>query len=145
MYIIPTDASYGYFYNWDCVSSYGTHDANTNVLCPYPWRVPSKDDYCTLYKNVAQISNCPSDGVTVENSIANALLTATSGTNAWGAVKEGFYTADVLDRIGTQASFWSSSLVNANAGASFQVRVSPNLIPYGRDGRSLGFQVRCVK
>jgi hypothetical protein len=35
-------STYGYYYNWTCVSS------STATLCPSPWRVPTKSDFDAL-------------------------------------------------------------------------------------------------
>jgi hypothetical protein len=56
-YYLPSDrAELVYHYNSTCVQEHG--NGTSGVLCPSPWRVPTRGDFCLLYKTLTSRSNC---------------------------------------------------------------------------------------
>jgi hypothetical protein len=102
-----------YYYNWAYVN------ANKNTLCPSSWRVPNLDDLEILESNIN----------------ASKLI------NAWGY--SGYVDGSSIDRVGTDASYWSSTETNSDRARYLYYHsggLSLNL-----SSKYFGFPVRCVR
>jgi uncharacterized protein (TIGR02145 family) len=108
-----------YYYSWLYV------DENAKLLCPDPWRVPTKSDFEVLKDNITDIDDL---------------------YDAWGYGGYMFSTIkyyDPMRDVSTHAYYWSSTKSRDDTAYSFR---------YGYDGLSVdhaspifGLQVRCVR
>jgi hypothetical protein len=102
-----------YYYNWYCVNT------NEAVLCPAPWRLPTKTDYDTL----------------VKNSVATTLESYWGFTGAYYST--GLVNADVA------LYEWSNT---ATSGAAYNYDTAGHDHYVGTGvGNLYGMPVRCVK
>jgi uncharacterized protein (TIGR02145 family) len=129
----------GYLYNWKCM-----HDQAEN-LCPYPWRVPTADDFCELYKSLIGESHC----AWANNPAVRDRLIATTGPNAWSGVYGGYAEADSVAFAGREGTYWSNSKVTVNeqewGALIFSIYGTSCAGGTCYTYKNRGLQVRCVK
>ena len=109
--------SYGYYYNWTCVNSYGT------TLCPSPWRVPTPTDFDILV-------TCAGGN----NSTGGSAM-----LSAWGATG---YTRGNEVQWTANSYFWSS-VSSGNSARYMSARTYDLQVPWA--DKFLGMLVRCVR
>jgi hypothetical protein len=112
--LAPADAPTWYYYNWSCV------EANYELLCPSPWRVPTRRDLSYLVR---------------------------TGELSQLIYQWGFGGSSYRGKIAVEdraAYLWSSSAKD-NDYAYHLVYNRVGFYELGYDGKSLEFQVRCVK
>ena len=124
----------GYLYNWYYVN------LNAKLLCPSPWRVPSKDDFVALDK---ALGGDGSNDQTGNTALRDKYI------NDWGAVYNGYTTAaNVLTYQGSYIYGWSSDAANETQAYYLLVTNTGNVQPYGSTSSQAkpgGRPVRCVK
>jgi hypothetical protein len=119
---VNANNGYGYYYTWSCILNSNVATPNSDpshILCPSPWRIPSRSDFNTLV-------NCTTNSEIV---------------SAWGI--PGFYNSDGVF-VGNRTYFWSATMNGTNYayclyynnGYDFRVEDVPKLC---------GLQVRCVR
>jgi hypothetical protein len=108
--------TYGYYYNWTCVNEYAI------ALCPYPWRVPSVNDYKILISCAGGAS-------------------ASTLTNAWGL--PGYYIGPQLTNLGAKGYFWSHEEYDTKIG--HMLHYLQGLQRPDGSAKNAGQIVRCVK
>jgi hypothetical protein len=107
--------TYGSWFSWCMVVQYG------NVLCPSPWKVPSKDDFVTYAGSDTDIK---------------------SGVDGW---QLGGYAADgSTGDLNSHGYYWSSTLIDVNQAYAAHV-YGGWFEPQDYRNRYGGFQLRCVK
>ncbi|MDR3351395.1 MAG: fibrobacter succinogenes major paralogous domain-containing protein, partial [Prevotellaceae bacterium] len=102
-----------YYYNWAHVNQHAT------ILCPSPWRVPTKDDFDVL---------------------AGATDGATLGSE-WGLA--GFAHGGSMLNVGSDGNYWSSTKSGINS--AYYMGFSTSNANTGTTHKYYGFQVRCVQ
>jgi hypothetical protein len=120
--ITPSCRSYtsgtftGYYYNWPYV------DANKEIMCPDPWRVPTSQEFVTLTSNV----------------------THTDLIERWGYSGYAQGSNNITD-LSTVTYYWSSTVNIVYASMMYCLNYgSSYLSVYSRE-KYYGLQVRCVK
>jgi uncharacterized protein (TIGR02145 family) len=119
-----------YYYNWSYVNTYGS-----TVLCPSPWRVPSRSDFVQL--------NTALGGVGEQWSGATDALLQRY-IDLWGATYTGYnpYSYDFRDI----AYYWTSDVLGNNQ--AYMPHIAPALhrlsVNYTTSVAS-GVKVRCVR
>jgi uncharacterized protein (TIGR02145 family) len=108
----------GYMYNWKCVNDYATQ------LCPYPWHVPTVEDFKILDEAL---------GHTISNY-----------TDSWGAAYTGNILPPTYYEQGTYAYYWSSTQTSSNAYCLRLVK-SGSIDPSHSHPQRAAHQVRCVR
>jgi hypothetical protein len=103
-----------YYYNWPYVKQHA------DLLCPLPWRVPTKDDFVELN----------------DNTNANTLIAA------WGY--GGGANGSSMNYVSSNALYWPST-ENSSNYAYYLYYLSGNVYPQNYTHKYFGFQIRCVK
>jgi hypothetical protein len=103
-----------YYYNWAYVN------VNATVMCPSPWRVPSKADFG---KRVSTPHKNPSGDV-------------------W--VYGGYIQGSSVNEVSTSAYYWSSTETGSNYAHSL-LCYGGYVRPQDTTYKTNGFQVRCVR
>jgi uncharacterized protein (TIGR02145 family) len=118
----------GYLYSWSYV------DENASVLCPSPWRVPTRDDF--TYLDIAL-------GGTGENEQSVDGGTRYNGT-AWGGSYGGLAASNSLAGQGSDGYYWTTTQYNGDNGYSLAY-YSDFTSPSKYHVKLYGYAVRCVK
>jgi len=118
-------------------------------LCPYPWRVPTVEDFRDLDLNLGGTGNTRT-GVVNGFSLAEQLqwFTSAEGTTSepqiggtWGGAR---FTGLAGDLTTPWSRYWSQSETSATSGSA--LNLGATLInPQSSQGKGLGFAVRCVR
>ena len=124
------DGNTWYYYNWPYVNKHAAR------LCPSPWRVPHRDDFCTLYKTLGSTSVCETKSLP---AVHEAMV------KSWCGVYGGHanHTAVVGHETGT--AFWSASAIDSDDAYFLWVSREYKIAPQDRFSKHYGLQVRCVK
>jgi len=106
-------------------------------LCPKGWTIPTKDDFVTLQKTLADIQQI--------NSKKNA--EPVKKYTYFGPVFESYCAASTgeLDSQGSFAMYWSQSEYDKNYGFHLSINISDDIYSQAHSKKSRGFAVRCVK
>jgi uncharacterized protein (TIGR02145 family) len=119
----------GYLYNWKCANE------QSAILCPSPWRIPSKDDIISLDISLGGTGKTRSNG---SNDIYDKYV------NEWGMVFVGQQYYAELHLVGTRMTMWTTSFSGANI-LVHEINLNEN-IRIGADSWLLwGNVVRCVR
>jgi uncharacterized protein (TIGR02145 family) len=118
----------GYLYNWKCVNEHA------EKLCPSPWRVPTRDDFCDLDKELFSTSTC-----TNRNGTPSVYVTA------WGGVYGGSVSGSSVGYPGSDANYWSSTVSSNTYAYRLLFSTGGTIQPQGTQTKNRGLQVRCVK
>jgi uncharacterized protein (TIGR02145 family) len=125
-------ASYGHLFSWCLVATYAAQ------LCPAPWRVPTRDDFCTLDKFLFSTATC-------ENRLSSSGYTKYT-SNVWGGALSGRSYQDGSLHGGSNDGYLFA--LSANAGYN-----SVAAMTYGISGINPAWTydtqhactIRCVK
>jgi uncharacterized protein (TIGR02145 family) len=98
--------TYGTLFSWCMAVQYAS------ILCPSPWRVPTKDDFCRIASGSPD--NCPST------------YSQHGGINGWLAV--GIWNNGSIHNNGINSQYWSSTSADVNDAYYAEVRTT-NFIP----------------
>jgi uncharacterized protein (TIGR02145 family) len=115
-------ADYGSWFTWCMVATHA------DILCPSPWRVPSREDFCK-YAN----DNESSTGSTTE---------VKSGMHGW--LLGGYADGNSVYGVGSVGYYWSSTEGSSSSGYNAYV-TSSGFYPSSSSGRYGGFSLRCVR
>ncbi len=120
----------GDLFSWEMINQYGS------ILCPAPWRVPTKEDFEHL--DIAL-------GGTGESTQNNPILRDTYLTT-WGGNYGG--NCDFEGYLGYQdssASYWSQSKSGSDGSYRLYFNTGGSVNPQSVGGRLYGFTLRCVQ
>jgi uncharacterized protein (TIGR02145 family) len=120
----------GYLYNWKCVNDYATQ------LCPYPWRMPTMDDFIALDKAF---------GGSGENRAVSVSWLTDNYITAWGGVYSGLAYSTTFINHGSGAYYYASSEADSSYGRSLYFNKSGIVNPQNSLFKRDAYQVRCVK
>ena len=103
-------------------------------LCPYPWRVPTQQDFANLDRELG------GDGRRVQynRNLVNRYL------NDWGAVYGGFVNSRGVQARRNAAMYWSKTEANATNAISLDIRTAEvrSQFPFNKGS---GLSLRCVR
>jgi len=116
----------GHYFSWCAVMRFA------NQLCPYPWRVPTRDDFETLHFYLGQPHNA-------SGSFMGTTASPNGGT--WGGAR---FTGDASNIHSTWSAYWSSTEQSTGEARSLQFTESI-LSRAGIWYKDYGFAVRCVR
>ncbi len=132
-------------YNMDCRSNPGYGDLFSwcavvgfqDELCPYPWRVPTKDDFANLEKALGGTGERRSDSLFVDSKYVND----------WGCAFGGeCYNDGGTNGQGRWAHYWTQSQVGiSNVVPSVHLSRMGHLSPAGSMYKDFGTTLRCIK
>jgi len=107
-------------------------------LCPYPWRVPTKQDFIDLDITLGGNGNLRSDMEIISSKYLNSAV--------WGGAYGGFcLSGGWLSNQGTEAVYWSQSEYLSNGGYCLTFGDGGGISPQGWDYKDMGFSLRCVR
>jgi uncharacterized protein (TIGR02145 family) len=110
------------------------------TLCPDPWRVPTRQDFCDLDRALTGVTTC----MFRENPAhRDAFLNVWGGTYAGRSSENG--TIGIFQ--GQVGSYWSQSVRdgNANRGHLLEITIQNYLAPQDSALKNIGFSLRCVR
>jgi uncharacterized protein (TIGR02145 family) len=121
----------GYLYNYTCLS------AAAAELCPLPWSVPTRTDFCDLDKALFGATTCTNRSAS-QSDLDKYI-------NEWGGVYGG--RARDVNRLygGEQAIYWSISPIGPSAYTLYLDNQAGAINPGNLGVTEYGIQVRCVK
>ncbi len=133
-------------YNMDCRSNSGYGDLFSwcavvgfqDELCPYPWRVPTKDDFANLEKALGGTGEERLDSMFVDSKYVNV----------WGCTfGGGCYSDGRTNAQGMWAGYWTQSQIAgvANAVSCLSLSEFGSIIVDGFRSKEDGATLRCVK
>jgi uncharacterized protein (TIGR02145 family) len=121
-----------YYYNGACVNIV------QSTLCPSPWRVPTQSDFVAL--DQAFGGSGSSRQQVAQSWITDNYLTA------WGGSYDGYGLGPYVQGIGTDAYYWSSTVVYNNTEAYIlSFNTSGQVWPDTHSSMHAGYGVRCVR
>jgi uncharacterized protein (TIGR02145 family) len=146
------DNEYGKLYSFGVVE--------TEKVCPTGWRVPSFQDWETLYKPYLLTIEDPiiyepyPYGITgnelIERGITHWFESMGTNESGFTALPGGLRSSNSFDQIGLKAYFWSSGEISGMYGAVHDYRPIP-LGSYGQTpltsliSLTSGLSIRCIK
>jgi uncharacterized protein (TIGR02145 family) len=128
---------YGDLFSWCAVVKH------RDMLCPEPWRVPTKEEFVSLDK---ALGGTGEDRTTDVPSGVRAKYVAASGAQGWaGAWGSSCSVTGALVNQGTYLRYWSSTEYDATYAFLLNVNSGSNIDPQLSNGKNFGFALRCVK
>ena len=136
----------GHFFNWCMVVRFA------NVLCPYPWRVPTSDDFYDLFLNLGYPAL--SEQVFAAEVIPNTLMGIIGDGRypemrggVWGGVR---FSGNSQFPEFANTSYWSSTEtppgVPGHGTSARTIGISPEYVwPRGNGTIQTGFPIRCIQ
>jgi len=114
----------GDFFSWCAVVKYG------DILCPSPWRVPTRWDFVDLY-----------------NALGGIHSTNSRFIYDWGgsAYSGGSNSRGVLYGHGTWVSYWSQTEGDSTGGRGLYFNSKGLVNPHYWNSKRFGFLLRCVR
>jgi len=122
----------GDFFSWCAIVRFAVD------FCPYPWRVPTREDFITLDRilggtGIFRNTRSP-------RSIRNHFI------NRWGGAFGGFcYSDDLLLNRGSWGLYWTLSEQSADQGFGLFFDTRGNIIPQNSANKGSGLALRCVQ
>jgi uncharacterized protein (TIGR02145 family) len=144
---------YGGLYQWNEMMQY-ISSPGVNGICPDGWHLPTDGEFCTLAHFIDPTVNCNPEGwsgtdVGIKMKSTSGWNGGGNGTNTSGFTAlpaGGRYTAGDFNYLGSNASFWSSSVFSSNLAWRWLLGyMDVNLNRSLSDKSIAGFSVRCVK
>jgi len=108
-----------------------------DVLCPYPWRVPTNEDFRDL--DIALGGNGSGSPMTVAR-VNDEYITRWGGAFGGGSV-----SGSSLWGQGVWGSYWSQSESSAMSGRTLSFGTGGDIGPQIAGSKDFGFSVRCVR
>jgi uncharacterized protein (TIGR02145 family) len=145
----------GSMFSWEMVNQFG------DLLCPHPWRVPTRQDFMNLDTALGGSGKNSFNHIRRETiwdeeqeiyridtvRVWQEVLSKYTGTT-WGGVYTGRCGADggSIGR-GTIGTYWSQSEFGPGGGFYLLYTTTGHIAPQGSElfGRSIGRYLRCVK
>ncbi|MDR2585872.1 MAG: Ig-like domain-containing protein [Prevotellaceae bacterium] len=122
------------YFTWAAVVRY------QDQLCPAPWRVPTKDDFVTLFQYLGGTGTSGGSFPDVKDKL---VLQTSVG---WGGAYGGFCDSDgLLFSQGSYAYYWSQSEASAAGGYSLFFNTGGYVYPQSNDYKYFGSLLRCVR
>ena len=107
-------------------------------LCTRGWRMPTKDDYMTLKKNLEdiqkQVNSKKSTNFVSKYMFFGPTFEAYASNPQGELVKQGSF-----------AQYWSTSEFGPNHGFHLSINISDDMYPLANSNKAFGFTLRCVK
>jgi len=103
-------------------------------LCPYPWRVPTQQDFITL-----DIAMGGTGGLQTDLDFVNS-----NYITRWGGAFGGRVDTS-LNSNGWSGEYWAQSEESVGTGRRLYFTAGGFIIPWDRDNKDLGFSLRCVR
>ena len=134
-----SNSDYGDLFSWCAVVRF------QNELCPTPWRVPTTDDFKILHLALNGMDfDIGAFGKYdyIDTIVLNRYL------NDWGGSYGGFcFWTGELEGKGRFNGYWSQSeyIWDSNHGLNLQFYLSGAIDPQGRNVKTHGFTLRCVR
>ncbi len=131
--------TYGALYNWYAVKS--------GKLCPAGWKVPSDQDWTTLFNSLGGDSTLVG-GKLKEAGTAHWVTPNTGADNSSGftALPAGsHYTNGVFYLMGKYGWYWSSNESSSEEAWHIYVQYNTSNIYRKAASKKIGFSVRCIK
>ncbi|MDR2907685.1 MAG: hypothetical protein LBU91_06835 [Bacteroidales bacterium] len=125
----------GHYFSWCAVARFG------DILCPEPWRVPTKEDFCDLNKVLFNKTDCSNHMVTAEQTQIAFIKT-------WGGALGGGCSSQGLKIMhhDVKAYYWSKSELDFDYAYYLNYDVYGRINPqYTMNFKNLGFSLRCVR
>jgi uncharacterized protein (TIGR02145 family) len=123
----------GTYFTWAAVVRY------QDELCPAPWRVPTKDDFQTLFEFLGGTGTTGGSFPDVRDKLHN-------DTGIWAGAYGGSCGSDgLLSNQESFAYYWSQSEASATNEYHLFFSSVGNVYPQGMYGKSHGFLLRCVR
>jgi uncharacterized protein (TIGR02145 family) len=125
---------HGDYFSWCFVKRY------EDALCPYPWRVPSTDDFAALHVNLGySLPAVGASSLVIANTYMGIAAGQTGGT--WGGSR---FTAYAGNLANTNSLYWSSSETTATDARALDFNATA-VYPQFNFIKNDGFALRCVK
>jgi uncharacterized protein (TIGR02145 family) len=126
-------ASPGTYFTWAAVIRY------QDQLCPAPWRVPTKEDFVTLFQYLGGTTSGSGN-----SEVVTKLVLQTSG--GWGGAYGGSCNSGgSLSNQGSLTYYWSQSEASATDGYNLYFSTSGSVYPQYNNFKSYGSLLRCVR
>jgi len=125
----------GDFFSWEAINQFG------DKLCPYPWRVPTAQDFIDLDITMG------GTGTRIEREMAQQFV-FDNYINRWGGAFGGHYSSDSLRPPGNWGSYWSQSIHPygiGGMGVALFFSIGGWVAPDGSSAKNNGHMVRCVR
>jgi uncharacterized protein (TIGR02145 family) len=124
----------GIFFSWCAVAMYGS------TLCPSPWRVPTREDFCNLDKILNDSKTCHRYTKTLEQITETYI-------NTWGGIFSGATSGSgSFHFIDVKAYYWSQTEFDEGYAYYLTFDIHGNVVPQNIESvKSLGFLLRCVR
>ena len=134
------NTAYGALYNWYAV--------NSGKLCPAGWKVPSDQDWTTLFNSLGGDSTLVG-GMLKEAGTAHWLTSNTATDNnssGFTALPAGnHYTNGVFYLMGKYGWYWSSTESSPENAWHIYMQYTTSNIYRKAASKKIGFSVRCIK
>jgi len=132
----------GHYFTWCLVMRYAEQ------LCPYPWRVPTMEDFRTLHLNLTGTESPGTNVPLVPGTYIGTEGTAEAAVNhggTWGGTR--FAGTGMFPDGAVQAtSYWSVTETAMQAGNAFRLFIDANDVnAQSGFGKLNGLSLRCVK
>ena len=119
----------GSLFSWPAVNQYKA------VLCPAPWRIPTKQDFINLDKALGGTGEFQTNPTLRDKYL-----------NDWGGTYGGYcYPDGPLDMQSSGALYWSQSEFGADSGYSLFFGADNHIWPQNDSDKNAGYPIRCVK
>jgi len=129
----------GNHFSWCAVMRFASQ------LCPYPWRVPTTDDFAILHQNLGY--TLPAIGNSTSHNNSGAFMPTVGSTanpqigGIWGGAR---YTGYAGALASTETRYWSSTLHSASRAHFLRIHQA-QVWPQDYYGKYNGFALRCVR
>jgi len=131
----------GHYFSWCAVMRFA------DQLCPYPWRVPTRQDFVDLDLNLGGTG--ANRGLVAENAPTGAVTLGYVGTvvgttgGRWGGTR---FTGRADIPILPESWYWSSTeQVISEVNAFMMGFTTGGLLPQGEFNKQAGLALRCVR
>ena len=140
------DCPYGKYYNWYAVT-------DPKEICPLGWRVPSIDDWYSLFEYLNPAYNFEQQEQFVGPSLKSTISLWNSPNNStnesgFSALPSGYRQSNYFstsNSAGTDTFFWTNSLDQSNNVLGLYMNNSVSYINISALGKNNGISVRCIR
>jgi uncharacterized protein (TIGR02145 family) len=114
--------TYGSWFTWCMVATHA------DILCPSPWRVPSREDFCKYAND--------------DESNTNYTSEVKTGMHGW--LRGGGADGSSMNNVDFLGFYWSSTEYSSS-DSYLALVYSSTFLPSGSNLRGHGYSLRCVK
>jgi len=124
----------GDFFSWCAIARFA------HILCPYPWRIPTAQEFCELDKALFGTTACRSHTTSSDRLIETYI-------NSWGGTFNGAATSQgYLYFSNIRAYYWSSSEYSTEFAYYLSYTSHGNVQSQNTtNSKALGFSLRCIR